>query len=138
MKLHTTNSKNTFIAVADDCPLEMAEVPPRREGKKSVANYQFDVLYDHPYEYTSDDVLFFVYATRNAIPKDKWEKERLKFFSKGQPCFRASPLTKRYGWGIHSDNNGKIAIYGIGTKEYANFIEDASVTKTKAMRSKKA
>ena len=38
---------------------------------------------------------------------------RKQFFSKGQPCFRASPLTKQLGWGVHCDKNGKVALYGI-------------------------
>lgn len=66
-----------------------------------------------------------------------YQQEREKFFSKGQACFRASPLTKRYGFGVHSDDEGKIALYGIETKEYAKFVKDKTVKKVRAMRSKK-
>src|SRR5687768_16505488 len=115
MKVHTTNYNNTFIEIAADCPAITGEMPPVK-ASKSVANLQFDMVYENPYKYTSDDVLFEVYAERNEIPKSERKHAREVFFSKGQPCFRASPLTKRYGWGVHNDANGKMAIYGCETK----------------------
>ena len=135
--MHSTNYYNHFIQVAEDCPASEAQVPPLRGEKKSVANYQFDMVIDHPYEYTSDEVIFTVYAIRKGISKADWEEERIKFFSKGQPCFRASPLTKRYGWGLHSNAEGKIALYPLGGEEYQQFVEDSEVDKALAMRSKR-
>lgn len=137
MKINTTNYENAFIEVADDCPVTEAEVPPLKGDKKSVANLQFDLLIGHPYKYTSDDVLFSVFATRNAIPKSQLKEAREEFFSKGQPCMRTSPLTKRYGWGVHNNKEGKIAIYALGTKEYKDMVKDRSLMKVKAMRSKR-
>ena len=138
MKVHTTNYINTFIQIAEDCPVNMAEIPPIKGNVKSVANMQFEMLDKNPYKFTSDDVLFQVYADRNDLTKNEYEKERANFFAKGQPCFRASPLTKRYGFGIHSDDKGKIAMFGVETKEYAKFMADKSIEKVKAMRSKRA
>lgn len=137
MKIHTTNYKNTLIEIAEDCPTPTGEMPPVKGDKKSVANVQFDMVYDKPYEYTSDDVLFSTYAIRKEIPKSEWDEERNAFFSKGQPCFRASPLGKRYGFGVHSDENGKIAIFGAKTSEYEKLVKDTKVKKVKAMRSKR-
>ncbi len=82
-------------------------------------------------------MFFTVFATRKEIDKKDWKAERQKFFSKGQPCFRASLLTKRYGWGVHSNENGKIAIYGADTREYQNFVADETIRKVKAMKSKR-
>ena len=137
MKVHTTNYHDTFIVVADDCPTVMGEVPPRKGDIKSVANIQYDILSENPYRYTSDDVLFQVYAERNDLTENELEEAREQFFSKGQPCFRASPLTKRYGWGIHNNKDGKIALFGHGTKEYEMFSGDKSLKIVKAMKSKK-
>lgn len=137
MKVHTTNYTNTFIELAEDCPVLAGEVPPLKGDKKSVANVQFDMVYDKPHAYTSDEVLFSTYAVRKEIPKSEWEEERVAFFSKGQPCFRASPLGKRYGFGVHSDKSGKIAIFGAETPEYARLVKDSTVKKVKAMRSKR-
>ncbi|PPL03487.1 DUF6157 family protein [Parapedobacter indicus] len=135
METHTTNYQNTFITVADDCPVVAGEIPPMRGDKKSVANIQFELVSKNPYRFTSDDVLFQVYAERNDLTEGEWKQERKLFFSKGQPCLRASPLTKRYGWGVHSDSNGKIAIYGRETEEYAQFVNGEDVKIVKAMKS---
>ncbi len=137
MKIHTTNYKNTFIEIAEDCPLNISEIPPLKGDKKSVANLQFEILDKNPYKFTSDEVLFQVYADKNDLTQSEYPAEREKFFSKGQPCFRTSPLAKRYGFGIHHNENGKIGIYGVETKEYAKFIAENSIQKVKAMRSKK-
>lgn len=134
----STNYYNTLIEIAENCPATAGEVPPVRGSKKSVANLQFELLVDQPYELTSDDVLFAVFATRKEIAETDLAEERTRFFAKGQPCFRASPLTKRYGWGIHSNGEGHIALVGVGTEEYQRLVADESVTEIKAMRSTRA
>ncbi len=138
MKTHSTNYENTFIEIAEDCPTNTGETPPLKGEKKSVANLQFEMLDKKSYQYTSDDVLFSVFASQKEFHKEEWDVQRKNYFSKGQPCFRASPLTKRYGFGIHNDKDGKIAMYGAETEEYAKFVNDKSLKKVKAMRSKKA
>lgn len=134
MKVHTTNYHNGFIAIAEDCPAKTGEMPPVKEDKKTVANLQFDMLYGHPYEYTSDDVLFGVYAQRNGLKKSELKAAREQFFSKGQPCMRTSPLTKRYGWGVHSDADGKVAIYPCESAEYKKLLNDKKLEVVKAMK----
>lgn len=131
--MHTTNYRNAFIKVADDCPVDRGEIPPLKENK-TAANIQFDMVRKNPYKFTSDDVLFHVYAEKNELTKSELTKARAAFFAKGQPCFRASPLTKRYGWGIHSDENGKIAMYGAETPEYRRLSNDKSLQVLKAMK----
>ena len=133
--MHTTNYYNSFIEVAEDCPAEQAIVPPLRGEKKSIANLQFDMLINHPYEFTSDEIFFKIHALRKEIPPSELTEAQQAFFSKGQPCFRASPLPKRYGWGVHSNAEGKVAIYGIDSAEYQRFMQDGSIEKTRAMRS---
>ncbi len=135
--MHSTNYFNTLIEVAEDCPAISGEQPPVKGDKLSVANRQFDMLKNAPYKYDSDEVLFTVWAERKDIPKADYEKERAIYFSKGQPCFRASPLTKRYGWGVHANSEGKIAIYGRETQAYEDLCKNSELKKTKAMRSKR-
>ncbi len=137
MKIHSTNYENTFIQVAEDCPVHEGEMPPVKGDSKSVANLQFDMVYDKPYTYTSDDVFFQVFADRNNISPAEYVTIRAEYFSKGQPCFRASPLTKRYGWGVHSDADGKVALYGCETEEYKKLSNDPAVKVVKAMKSKR-
>lgn len=135
MKMHTTNYYNTFIAVAADCPAIKGEVPPVKHEKRTIANIEFELISKNPYRYTSDDVRFEVYAERHALTLGERDAARKAFFSKGQPCFRASPLTKRYGWGIHSDDVGKIALYGRETDEYQSFLGDSRIRLVHAVRS---
>lgn len=137
MKIHTTNYHNTFILVSDDCPTTQGEVPPLKMDAKSVAYMQFEKIMEHPYKYTSDEVMFQVFAERNDVSGSEMEESKAHFFSKGQACFRASPLPKRYGWGVHSDSEGKLALYGKETAEYEQFMNDPTVAKVKAMKSAK-
>jgi hypothetical protein len=136
--MHTTNYYDTFIQIAEDCPVTKAEVPPSKAGDKTIANLQFEMIIDNPYRYTSDDVIFHGYAVKNKLTgKTALTDARESFFSKGQPCMRAAALTKRYGWGVHSNAEGKIAIYAADSAEYKKFAKDKLLKQLKAMKSKR-
>lgn len=137
MKQHSTNYRNAFIEVAGDCPAVEGTVPPLRGGEKTAATIQFEMLSKSPYKYTSDDVLFQVYANKNDLTPEERPAAREAFFSKGQPCLRASPLTKRYGWGVHADEEGKVAIYGRESPEYEAFRARADLQHVAAIKSKR-
>lgn len=134
-KVHTTNYYNTFIEIAEDCPVGKAVIPVSRNDKKTIAQMQYELIAKHPYRFTSDDVLFQVYADKNELTKKEYAEARAAFFSKGQACMRASPLTKKQGFGIHANPEGKMALVDVGTKEYDRFVNDAGIKKVKAMRS---
>lgn len=134
--MKSTNYHNTFIEVAEDCPVLEAEVPKEKGGKKTVPLLQFEMIAHNPYKYTSDEVLFSIFALRNAVSSED-DTERKRFFSKGQACFRASPLGKRYGWGFHFDENAKMALYAMESEEYREFKNDKTLEHTSAMRSKR-
>ena len=137
MSLHTTNYYNAFVEIAPDSTVAKGEIPSPKGDKKTAATIQFDMIRKHPYEFTSDDVVFQVFAEKQELTEDEYSEARKQFFSKGQPCLRASPLTKRYGWGVHYNAEGKIAIYGIETEEYNSFLTDQNLKTYKAMRSSK-
>ncbi len=134
--MHTTNYYDTFIAVAPDCPVVSAEAPPSR-GTPSVAELQFAMIAEHPYRHTSDEVLFAVHARRADLADEELAEARQAFFSKGQPCLRSSPLPKRYGWGVHADAEGRVALVPLGSQEYLALAADPSVKQLLAMRSKR-
>lgn len=133
--MHTTNYYNTFIEVSEDCPVFESEIPKEKGENKSVALLQFEMISHNPYQFTSDEVLFNIHALRNHLTPNDTNRE--EFFSKGQPCFRTSPLTKRYGWGIHFDENGNMALYNLDAPEYQKLKGDIGLTHLKAMRNKK-
>lgn len=136
MKIHSTNYFNTFIEVAEDSKADGGTKPPTKD-KKTIAEMQYDMIAKNPYKFTSDDIFFQVYADRKELKKAEYKQAREQFFSKGQPCFRASPLTKIYGFGVHSDNNGKVALYGMETDEYQRFLAEEKINKIKAMKSRR-
>jgi hypothetical protein len=137
MKIHTTNYYNTFIEIAEDCPTVQAEIPPSRTGKRSIASIQFDLMAKSPYKYTSDDILLLTFAERNDLMSSEYDEAKRKLFSKGQACLRTSALAKRYGWGIHHNERGQVAMFAMNSDKYLFFVNDKKTAKVKAMRSKK-
>lgn len=131
----STNYTDTFIRVADDCPLVSAERPPLGRKAPTVAALQYALITEHPHEFTSDDVLFEIYATRHGVPDVDRAAAREAFFARSQACLRSSPLAKRYGWGIYHDGESKISLIPLGSIEYAELAGDPGVTQLKAMRS---
>lgn len=136
MAQHTTNYRTTFIEVAEDCPAEHAVEPPAAENP-TIAAMHYRLIAEQPYLRTSDDVIFETYAQRNGIAVDD-AAAREAFFSKGQPCLRSSPLGKRYGWGIHHDAEGRVALVPRESEEYALLAAEPALTHTRAMRSRRA
>src|ERR671923_3109586 len=129
------NYYDTLVEVADDCPATEGQVPQARGGKKTKAVVEYELLAEHPYTYTEEDIAFEVYAVLNGIPKASWPTERKKFLSKGHPHLRVSALAKRYGWGIHNNAEGKIALIAIESPEYKKLQDDQHTAKIKAFRS---
>lgn len=123
----TTNLPNTFISVLDDCPVFMAEIPPAREPS-SIPQIEYEMLADNPYKYTSDDVLYAANGERKGVARDE-------YFCRIQPDFRLSPLVKRYGWGVHIDNEGKIALVPLGSDDYEMLAKDKTLRQLKGNRS---
>ncbi len=135
MKLHTTNYSDTFIAVAKDSAAKTGTAPDA--AKPTVASVTFRLIHEHPYRFTSDDVLFMVHAERKEIPESQWPTARKAFFSKPQACLRASPLPKSHGWGVHCDEAGRVAIYAVESADYKKLSRSATTVKF-AMASSRA
>lgn len=128
----TTNYYDTLILVSPDSA-QLEAKPSFKDG--SVAALQFARAMAQPYSLTSDDVIFSVFAARNGVEQS--DETRAVFFSKGQACFRASPLVKTHGYGVHHDAAGNIAVYGVETAQYRDLLDNDAVTKIAGMRSKR-
>lgn len=134
----STNYVETFIRVAEDCPVDVGEQPPQNGKAPSIAALQYALIADHPYQFTSDDILFEVHATRHAIPTEARHAAREAFFAKPQACLGASPLGKRYGWGLHHNAQGLVALVAVDSEEYRKLSEDPALQQLNAMRSRRA
>ncbi len=128
----TTNYHNTFITVSPDSHVEHG-LEPKKAG--TIAQIQYGLLRDKPYAFSSDDLLFEVYARRNRIAASDRIQERETFFTKSHACLRASALVRQYGWGLHHDDEGKVAAYGIETDEYRKLTSRSDLKVVPGMRS---
>lgn len=135
MAAHTTNYTATFIEVADDCPSDHGQEPPSTE-RPSIAALHYRLIAEQPSARTSDDVIFATWALRHDADPDD-EAAREAFFSRGQACLRASPLGKRYGWGILHDAEGRVSLVPRDSEEYARLAADPALAHTRAMRSRR-
>jgi len=134
---------NTFIQVSPDCPVMQSEIPVAKGDKKSMHVIQYELLTEAPYRYNHEELTFEVYVRHKVIPLEEVAAHRQELwdnlFQKGHPRMRASALAKRYGWGAHYDQQGKIALYAMESDEYQRFIQASEeVNLLAAMRNKKA
>lgn len=132
--MKSTNYFDTFIAVSPDCPASTGREPAKPD---SVAALQLRLLRARPYVLTSDDLLFEVHASRHGLAEADRESARSAFFSKPQACLRASPLVKNFGWGLHHDEAGRLAAYGVETEEYLAFVARADLQIIRGLRSRR-
>lgn len=132
----STNYTNAFISVAADCAAEAGTVPPER-WDPTIARMQYDMVSGNPYAYTSDEVIFAVHCARNGIASAEMEAARAAFFAKGRACLRASPLARRYGWGIHHDARSRVALYARESEDYVRLSNDPTVEQVRALKGRR-
>ncbi|WP_260288549.1 DUF6157 family protein [Peribacillus aracenensis] len=129
--------KNTLITISEDSKVTSAKVPVIKNEKPTIAYIEHELINNNPYKFTQEDVQFKSYLIKNQIEEENAAELREQFFSKSKACFRASPLVKNYGWGIHYNNQGKIAIYDAKSEMYNQLLNQVDITKLKGMRSKR-
>ena len=140
----STGYVNTFIAVADDCPVTRGLVPTARGPKKTVAMLQYDLLAGNPHQLTQDDVLFTTWLKQRELADDDVGSDldalRQNFFSVPKACLRASPLPKTHGWGLRFDDQGRVALCAMDSPAYQDAVMGRlpGITVVKAMRSRRA
>jgi hypothetical protein len=119
-------------------------MPVPRGETPTVPVLQYELLTAQPYKLTLEDLMFEVHVRREGLSKAEAKSQaseiQAKLFSKSYPCMRASPLPKKFGWGVHHDASGRIALYGVESAEYQRFArgEVKGVEVVMAMRSKRA
>jgi len=89
-------------------------------------------------------IRFEVHVRREAIPADELaarvQEIRAELPGKPQPCLRASLLPEKYGWGVHHDRQGRIALHPMESEEYRRIARSAGSGPTlwPALRSKRS
>jgi hypothetical protein len=133
--MYTTNYFNTLILTSTDCAAKAGMVPAK---PGTIAALQYEMVSVAPYKITSDDLLLAVEAHRKGVKAAKLPKFREEFLSVPHACLRASPLVKTYGWGIHHDAEGRVALVGRQSREYEELARNPDVKKVPGMRSRRA
>jgi len=131
---------STFIEVSPDFARDAATEPRERAGAPTIASATYQLIASAPYAYRSSDVIFTVWADRQGIAADSRSEAWAEFYGRSHACLRSSDLGKRYGWGIHADADGRLAVYPVGSAAYASLAagvapDGSSVMVTRAMRS---
>ena len=105
-------SKDTreFILVAPDCPVDKGTVPEGSIGHKPIVVHQYEVLSQHPYEYTESELSHEVHIVRRGKQEGELQLHKCDL--------KRSQLGKKYGWGIHYNEDRKLALVGCEAAEY--------------------
>ncbi|MFF2480234.1 DUF6157 family protein [Paenibacillus sp. NPDC058071] len=138
------NYYNTFITIAPDSTALTGIVPPDKKNGLSKPSIEYELAVDRPYVYSMEQLLYEVHLLHKGFSDqekaENGESIRAAFFGKSQACLRTSMLPKKYGWGIHFNKEGKLALYPVDSPEYAHYASgaDGSVKVVPAMRSARA
>ena len=136
------NPTNTFVLASDDCPVDQGVIPTPKADKQTLASLQYQILTSHPYRYTLDELILEVHLRRLGLSEAERAQQapqiRDELFRKSHPCMRASPLPKTYGFGVHYDQQGRIAIYPIDSAEYQRLAHSTDLTVVKGLRNRRA
>jgi hypothetical protein len=121
--------KQKLIQVAEDCPVSCGTVPTTKREHETIPMIQYNELLTRPYYCSEKEFQEQVHLARRG--KNKGE------VNLGRYDIRRNALSKKYGWGVHVNEEGKLALVGCETEKYKQLTKDVLVDKVKAYRSKK-
>lgn len=137
----TMDYRDTLIAVAEDSPVRISRVPRPHGGRKTLALIQYELIEAHPYEFTSAQLLFESHMRHKGVSEAELKRRRSElwetFFKVPQACLRASALPKKYGFGIHCDGDGRVALVPLESPTYEQLSQSKTTKTLKALRSRR-
>ena len=102
------STNEVLIKVAEDTPVDHAIDPPDRDLNKSIARITFEVLIENPYRYSEMELFNEVHFVRR-------NRRDLKINSYS---IKRSRLCQEFGWGIHRNKEGKLALIAMDSDKY--------------------
>lgn len=115
---------NTLIIIADSS-LKTSIAPKSKSKKETVKEVLFKVLKDNPYHYKQFDLFNEVHV--NQMGKSKSLKlDRYKL--------QRSELCALLGWGIHGNEEGKLALVPTESPEYKELLNNPNINIKKAYK----
>jgi hypothetical protein len=116
--------REELIEMASDSTAVRGEVPPDNGMRKTIPRISYEVLADNPYRFDEREFYHEVHIVRCGRPNLKIENYNIKRLA----------LVKRYGWGIHRNAGGKLALVACESSRYKELQADPQVKRTKAYR----
>lgn len=117
--------REELIEIAPDSPATRSEEPPDSGTGKTIARISYEVLAENPYKFSEREFYHEVHVVRRGRSDLKIENYNIKRLA----------LVKQYGWGIHRNSDGKLALVACESRRYQELLADPLVKKTKAYRS---
>ena len=111
--------------VSEDCPVKKGTPPVSRKAD-AIAIIYYEELITNPYKYTYDELKHQVHIVRRGKKNGELKLENY--------LIRRNQLVRDWGWGIHIDRNGKLALVGSETSKYKQLVNDPTVEKKRAYR----
>jgi hypothetical protein len=113
---------NTLITVAESSS-KTSEIPVSKTGKKTVTTTLFKVLKENPYQFKQYDLFYEVHINQlknsKALKLETYKLQR-------------SNLCALLGWGIHGNEEGKLALVPVESSEYKELLNNPNINKKKA------
>jgi Family of unknown function (DUF6157)/T5orf172 domain len=114
-----------LIEVAEDYPNKYAQEPPNGTSK-TISRIEYELLIANPYKFTERELFYKVHVVHRNRPDLKIDSYNIK----------RSLLVQSFGWGLHRNNEGKLALVAIESDRYKELQE--SIKRTKSYRKNKA
>jgi hypothetical protein len=114
-----------IILVAEDCRVSKSEAPPLGDRKKTIARIGYEVLIENPYFFSEQEFFKEIHFEQRKRYDLKIESYNIK----------RSELVKSYGWGVHRNKEGKLALVPMESTEYKKLQE--TIKNSKSYRKKK-
>ena len=118
------NRKNVLIEIAEDCGIKRGTIPETEKSSDTITMIQYDELSKNPYKYNEYEFQKQVHHIRREKPELNIDKYDI----------RRSELCKKYGWGIHINEEGKVALVGAETDQYKALQVNPSIKKVSAYK----
>ncbi|WP_222433376.1 DUF6157 family protein [Vibrio cyclitrophicus] len=97
--------KEELILISQDTIATQSEIPPESDAITCIV---YEVLTENPYRFTEPELHCEVHYERRGM-------HHLKI---GSYSIKRSNLLKKYGWGIHKDSDGRLALVASDTDKY--------------------
>jgi hypothetical protein len=113
---------NALITIAESS-VKQSEMPVSKTKKETVKEVVYRVLKESPYQFRQYELFYEVHI--NQLNKDTALKLTSYMLVKSELC-------ALLGWGIHGDEEGKLALIPAESEKYKELLNNSNIKKKKA------